>query len=490
MLESHGYRLGSIDVILSDGKIYNMKGIVSEFTIYESIDSPSVRAEFLVADATDFITSLYGNETVQLELSTDSAPGVGYKMVHKIYKIGSNIKSERMQMYVLHTVSDEAVKNETNRVFKTFKGKASETVKSVLKDNLQTNKNVIIEETQSSFPFISPSWRPFDVISYLTDKCARVGKDKIQSSFMFFENRDGIHFETIDHLIEKSKNMTPQGNVVKGLLTGDQQKAQMKKFTYAQKNVGSPGNNYYNIQRITYPDKYDVINNLRTGVLGNSIIGIDLHSFNESAIPATSSTSKTADGKPTGPGGGNYFIASKSADSYWKEFEHVDKNNPFAVTAKTLNPGKGHRKRLKFIAGAGFAESSQSSSATVTPNLQTANAASKDPKTNTSSLTQGTTNKGGAAEQPKQILESALYSLMRYQAINLIKLNIVVPGNVGVTVGDVIEVLLPAANESGKSLPAESTYSGYYLVLGVVHIWRPEGVTTSLDIGRDSVKDY
>ena len=69
MLESHGYRLGSIDVILSDGKIYNMKGIVSEFTIYESIDSPSVRAEFLVADATDFITSLYGNETVQLELS-------------------------------------------------------------------------------------------------------------------------------------------------------------------------------------------------------------------------------------------------------------------------------------------------------------------------------------------------------------------------------------------------------------------------------------
>jgi pimeloyl-ACP methyl ester carboxylesterase len=94
------------------------------------------------------------------------------------------------------------------------------------------------------------------------------------------------------------------------------------------------------------------------------------------------------------------------------------------------------------------------------------------------------------AAQPKQILESALYALMRYQAASYIKLNIVVPGNVGVTVGDVIEIELPAANESNKSLPIESTYSGYYLVLGVVHVWRPEGVTTNIDIGRDSVKKY
>jgi hypothetical protein len=487
MLQSHGYKLASIDITLADNKQYNIKGIVSEFTIFESIDSPAVRAEFLIADATDFISSIYGNETIELELATDSDTTVSYKLKQKIYKIGSNVKNERMQMYVLHTVSEEAIRNETNRVFKTFKGTASDTVRKVLTDNLQTRKKVIVENTQSSFPFISPSWRPFDVISYLTDKSVRVGREKIQSSFMFFENRDGIHFESIDSLIEKSQNMVPSGNVVKGLLTGDRSKAQMKKFVYAQKNVGSPGNNYYNIQRVTYPDKYDVINNLRTGVLGNSIIGIDLHSFNDSALPKASATSSSSTATPIGPGGGNYFIASRSADSYWKEFSHIDKNNPFAVSSKSLLPGKGHRKRLKYIAGSGFADTSQAS---VTPNQQTANQAAKNPTTSISPLTQGTNNKGGAAIQPQQILESALYSLMRYQAINLIKLNIVVPGNVGVTVGDVIEVELPAANESGKSLPKESTYSGYYLVLGVVHVWRPEGVTTNIDIGRDSVKDY
>ena len=487
MLQSHGYKLASIDITLSDKKLYNIKGIVSEFTIFESIDSPAVRAEFLIADATDFISNIYGNETIELELATDSDTSISYKLRQKIYKIGSNIKNERMQMYVLHTVSEEAITNESNRVFKTFKGTAADTVKKVLTDNLQTNKKLIIENTQSSFPFISPSWRPFDVVSYLTDKSVRVGREKIQSSFMFFENRDGIHFESLDSLIEKSQNMVSSGNVVTGLLTGDRAKAQMKKFTYAQKNVSSPGDNYYNIQRVTYPDKYDVINNLRTGVLGNSIIGIDLYSFNDSALPKASSTSASSTETPSGPGGGNYFIASRSADSYWKEFSHIDKNNPYAVSAKTLSAGKGHRKRLKYIAGSGFATSSE---ATVTSNKQTADTASKNPTTSLSPVAQGTTNRGGAAIQPQQILESALYSLMRYQSINLIKLNIVVPGNVGVTVGDVIEVELPAANESGKSLSQESTYSGYYLVLGVVHVWRPEGVTTNIDIGRDSVKDY
>jgi hypothetical protein len=487
MLQSHGYKLSAINMILSDNKQYDIKGITSEFTIFESIDAPSVRAEFLIADATDFISNIYGNEIIELELVTDSDASVSYKLKQRIYKIGSNVKNERMQMYVLHTVSEEAITNERVRVFKTFKQTAANTVVAILKDYLNTDKKVIVENTQSTFPFICPSWRPYDAIAYLTDKSVRVGREKVQSCFMFFENRDGIHYESIDALVEKSQNKTPSGNVVKGLLTGQQAAGSLKKFTYAQKNVGTTGDNYYSIQRVTYPDKYDIINQMRSGALGNSIIGIDPLSINQSALPSTSKSSSSETANAAGPGGGEYLIGNKSADKYWKEFSHVDESNPYAVAMKFLKPGEGQRKRLKFIAGSGF---DNASGGTITPNAQTANQAATNTSTSTSSLTQGTTNKGGAAAQPKQILESALYSLMRYQAASYIKLNIVVPGNVGVTVGDVIEVELPAANESNKSLPIESTYSGYYLVLGVVHVWRPEGVTTNIDIGRDSVKKY
>ena len=485
MLQSHGYKLSSINITLSDNKQYDIKGITSEFTIFESIDSPAVRAEFLIADATDFISNIYGNEIIELELVTDSDTTVSYKIKQRIYKIGSNIKNERMQMYILHTVSQETITNERVRVFKTFRQTAAKAVETILKDYLKTDKKVIIENTQSTFPFICPSWRPYDAIAYLTDKSVRVGKDKVQSCFMFFENRDGIHYESIDALVEKSQNKTPTGNVVKGLLTGQQAIGNLKKFTYVQKNVGSSGDNYYSIQRVTYPDKYDIINQMRSGALGNSIIGIDPHSINQSALPSTSKSSTTETTNASGPGGGEYLIGSKSADKYWKEFSHVDESNPYVVSMNFLKPGEGQRKRLKFIAGSGF---DNAPGGTITPNAQTSNQEAKN--TSISELTQGTTNRGGAAAQPKQILESALYSLMRYQAASYIKLNIVVPGNVGVTVGDVIEIELPAANESSKSLPVESTYSGYYLVLGVVHVWRPEGVTTNIDIGRDSVKKY
>lgn len=485
MLQSHAYRLTSIDIQTADGKTNNIKGIVSEFTIFESIDSPAVRAEFMIADATDFISRIAGNELITLELSTDSDQSVTYKLQQRIYKIGSNYKNERMQMYILHTVSEETIVNERVRVFKTFKSSASTTVETIIKTYLKTNKTLNIEKTQGNFPFICPSWRPYDAISYLTDKAVRVGTNKIQSGFLFFENRDGIHFETIDKLIEKSQNKAPAGNIMQGLSTGEKAKGQIKKFTYAQKNVGSTGNDYYSIESLTYPDKYDIITQLRSGTLGNSIIGIDLHSINQSQLPTTTPTSSSATAKATGPAGGDYKIASRSADSYWKEFSHIDKTNPYVSMSKTIGTGEGQRKRFKYIAGFGF-DSGQGAS--VTPNLQTANQAANKQSSSSSALSQGTTNQGGAALQSKQILEASLYSLMRFNSANLIKLNIVVPGNVGVTVGDVIEINLPAANESSKSLPQETTYSGYYLVLGAVHTWRPEGVTTSLDIGKDSIK--
>lgn len=483
MINSHGYKLSDIDITLhgskgSKGQTVNIKGLVSEFTIFESVDSPSVRAEFLIADANDFISVLRGNETITLTLSTDSAPNDQYKIVHKIYKIGSNFKNERMQQYIIHTVSDEAINNERVKVFKTFKGTAASTVKTILKESLNsTNKKLFIEDTMGTFPFISPSWRPYDAISYLTDKTVRK-KNQEQSAFLFFENRDGIHFESIDNLIEKGKEGTSKLASKTGNATNN-----LKTFTYAQKNVVQPSNNYYSIEAITYPDKYDIITSMRSGSLGNSLIGIDVQSINQSQLPKSSKSSTKESERPEGPGGGDYFVVAKSADKFWKTFSHVDDAAPYPGDPQIT--GDGQRKRLRFFSASGFDNGEGGSN---TSNLQSANAAKSNETTVGSAVATGTTNKGGAGAQPENIIKAALYSLMRYQAINYVKLNITVAGNVGVTCGDVINIEIPKAKETQKNLEREEIYSGLYLVLGVVHTWRPEGVMTSLQIGRDSIK--
>jgi hypothetical protein len=482
MLNTHAYKLSDIIVKLHDGQEFNIKGLVSEFSIYESIDSPAVRCEFLMTDANDFINVLRGNENIQLLLTSEST-NQSYSLNHHIYKIGSNFKNERMQQYILHTVSIEAINNDRVKVFKTFKGTASSTVKEIVKKNLGSSKKLFIEETKGTFPFISPSWRPYDAISYLTDKAVRTQSKNAsvpQSAFLFFENRDGIHFESIDGLIEKAKQGTTKTAAKAGV------SSKLLKFTYAQKNVATSGSSdsYYTIESIAYPDKFDIITSMRSGSLGTSLIGIDPLSPNESQLPKSSATANNTEKEAKGPGGGDYNIQAKSADKIWAAFSTVGGTNPYPGENANIT-GNGQRKRLKFFSDTSF---DAASGTTNTPNLQQSNIAKGNPQTSSSSIATGSTNKGGQGQQKQNIIDSALYSLLRYQALQYVKLNITVAGNVAVTVGDVIEVELPAARQREKNLPQDKTFSGYYFVMGVVHIWRPEGVTTSLLISRDSLK--
>lgn len=478
MLQSQGYSLSDIDCTLSDEKtIINIKGIVSEFSIFESVDSPAVRAEFLITDVNDFVSALRGYEQITLKLKTDSADET-YELKHRIYKIGSNIKTERTQQYIIHTVSEAAIINEKVKVFKTFKGPVKNTVQKVLKENLGISKKTVVEDTLGTFPFISPSWRPYDLISYLTDKTIRAASkssniNQQQSAFLFFENRDAVYFYSIDGLIEKAARGVSKYASKSGTTSP------VKVFTYKQKNVGITENGYFSIENITYPDKYDIITQLRSGTLGTSLLGVDPQSINESYLPKSSKTADTNTSNPKGPGGGNYQVIDMTAATSWQSrFSHLpNSENPFTKIGGSY--GHGERKRLKFFNSYGW---DSSSGGDITGTLQSSNTAPKG-----SALATGTTNKGGSGNVTQQIAVAALYSLMRYQALNYIKLNIVIPGNTGVAAGDVIEVVIPSSRETAKNLPKESTYSGTYMVLGVVHIWRPEGVSTHLQIGRDSI---
>jgi len=481
MLQSQGYTLKEIQCNFSGSNqsSVDIKGIVSEFSIFESIDSPAVRGEFLITDANDFISNLRGFEEIKLSLSTDSEPHKPYELVQRIYKIGANVKSERTQQYIIHTVSEFALLNEKVKVFKTFKGTASDTVERMLKNRLKVSKKLEIEPTKGAFPFISPSWRPFDVISYLTDPSIRSSSKgssvkEQQSGFLFFENRDAVHFYSIDGLIEKAAKSQSK------ISAKNSNTKNVKKFIYRQKNVGGAEDGYFTIENITYPDKYDIVTQMRSGALGTSLYGIDPGSINESYLPKSSKTSTSSDSDPKGPGGGNYTVVQMSADKSWQSrFSHLPGSaNPYSDYGG-LGGGEGERMRIKFFNTYGF-DSSEGGG--VTGTAQAADQANKG-----STLQTGTSNKAGAAANPENITVAALYSLMRYTALNIVKLNIVIPGNVGVTAGDVIDVEIPSSKEQGNTVPKEKTYSGQYLIMGVVHIWRPEGVSTHLQIGRDSI---
>ena len=84
-----------------------------------------------------------------------------------------------------------------------------------------------------------------------------------------------------------------------------------------------------------------------------------------------------------------------------------------------------------------------------------------------------------------------MYASARYSLLKSVQLTIVVPGNPALTVGQILKVSIPAskqtAGDNGKVLE-DRKYSGKYIIAGLTHTYKREGLTTELKLTRDSVK--
>ena len=250
MSSAKSYKLSKIDVLIGDKKV-DIRELVSEFNWFESIDSSFIRCDFAILDTVQFDDNLLGSEIVHLTF--ESTTEKKSRIVHtlQIYKIGSIVKQERAKMYILHCASPEIYENEANRAFGQFGPVSGKTdiVKRMIKDHLNSPKKTHIE-SHTNINVLSPNWRPVDLISYMSDKVSRTkagsrqgGKGKKQSGFLFWENKDGWNFKSMDGLCEQDS---------------------VAKYTYAQANVGqyNPGTNFYQIEQVIYPERANQLDKL------------------------------------------------------------------------------------------------------------------------------------------------------------------------------------------------------------------------------------
>ena len=245
------------DAVRGNQSSINIQKLCSAFNYIESIDAPSIRCEFMIGDTIDLITGLNGNEIIEIEIESMQATGKTLKIKQQIFKIGEITKSERAVQYILYTVSPHMITNESKKVFKSFMGvPASQTVRKVLKDylNVSNDRSLNFEDTRGNLNFIAPTWRPFDVISYVSDKC--VSGSKGLAGYLFYETQSAFNFVTIDHLCssENKKNIL--------------------KYRYEQANVGNADVNLFKVESISFPARANHLEKMRTGAYSNTVIGI------------------------------------------------------------------------------------------------------------------------------------------------------------------------------------------------------------------------
>ena len=203
---------------------------------YEDIFSPSITAKIQVGNTGDSIQAqdnegnatgsfqsiynglpLRGGERVSLKIAGNSAtnPGLDFATDEKDYlyvsSISNVISESQREFFELNLVSREAITNETVRVPKKFptSQSISDSVESIIKEYLKTDKIDEIDKTQNKYGFIGNLRKPFTVLVWLASKgVPDLSKKDATAGYVFFQTQDGFSFRSIDNLISQPSKAT------------------------------------------------------------------------------------------------------------------------------------------------------------------------------------------------------------------------------------------------------------------------------------------
>jgi hypothetical protein len=198
---------------------------------YEDIFSPSITAKIQVGNTGDSIQAqdnegnatgsfqsiynglpLRGGERVSLKIAGNSKtnPGLDFATDEKDYlyvsSISNVISESQKEFFELNLVSREAITNETVRVPKKFptSQSISDSVESIIKEYLKTDKIGEIDKTQNKYGFIGNLRKPFTVLVWLASKgVPESSKKDATAGYVFFQTQDGFSFRSIDNLISQ-----------------------------------------------------------------------------------------------------------------------------------------------------------------------------------------------------------------------------------------------------------------------------------------------
>jgi len=248
---------------------------------FEDILSPCVTMTMQIASTYSIFNNLpiRGGEKVSIDIETLSG---NFKLVDDyamyVYKVSGIISDGAKEYFTLHLCSREALTNETARLQKKYEKKPiNDHVTAILKDILKTKKykSVNIEKTSNSYSFIGTFKKPFHILTWLGPKSIPAttvsGRNgtiaKGVAGFLFYENRDGFHFRSIDTLVSETKSQS-----------GSTSKESIPKYNYnpgITKSGDLAAN--FNILNYNFEQNIDLMKSLRVGMYSNITYFYDLY---------------------------------------------------------------------------------------------------------------------------------------------------------------------------------------------------------------------
>ena len=262
------------NVILTNhiGQKVDIKNIMTELNIYESIYKNAVTGSIVITDATNQIArmQIQGLERIAFHLKT---PGVTYgkedvvdateetgEPFH-VYKI-TNRKQVKpgLIVYTLHFASREFMRNIRTKESQAYDGKYERAVIDIMKDKdyLDSRKKLHYESTGNSNKVVIPNLSPFDAINYIAKRSVPEKTNGV--GYYFYETTKGYYFRSWQNMITNQ---------------GDFARPQRQDFYYQPLRMEneSKATNQTKIEReYESVEQYQFVNNFHD-VAANTVLG-------------------------------------------------------------------------------------------------------------------------------------------------------------------------------------------------------------------------
>jgi len=449
------YGLASMLLINHDGDAIDIKYLVQEINIYESIYNNSITGTVVITDAIDLIGNLpiQGTERLEFKLRTpgtnepehiiDCSSETGNPV--NIFKLTHRQQLDQdMQRYILHFCSREFLRNMRTRVSKSYTGTLDTMAAAILgdKNGLDSRKTITTQKTRNQDKIVIPNKQPFDAIDML---CKRALADNSKSvGYYFFETTKGYQFRSWESMCVDANGLKRKPKQVFEVKTMNTQPKNLNLVDRKQQKTDSIMDAYSSVEEYKFLNQgHDVTVNTQLGTYGHRVITHNIFSK-------------------------SYKIDDYHYHNRFSESKHLDGDNPAIVASPvdwdTTDDASGRHKGVS-----DYPESRVS--------LQSTTQYAHGEKT----------GNFGTDVENDGVFEGARISQSN-QVVAGTRLEMTVKGQSFLSAGDVIEFKLRAVDSANPAGVEDKQYSGLYIITAIRHQVTSKQYKMILECSKDSVR--
>ncbi len=180
----------------------DIKPLLLELNIYESIFSPTMTGSLTIADTTNHLQNVpfKGQEELEFKFGIPDNEQIDFTRHRvRVTKVSNvNRVEERQQVYTLNFTSKETVTDLRTSLDKIYKGSADQIIQEVLQNNIRTTKSYKLEEATETLTLLGNRMKPFQFCNMVANKGS--SKNFEDNQLYFYENHRGYNLSSMSGL--------------------------------------------------------------------------------------------------------------------------------------------------------------------------------------------------------------------------------------------------------------------------------------------------